>query len=230
MAGFWADMFGTLKSTFGIGGTTGVKLKNSSGNLLVRNAADSADSELTTSKLNNSGDSIVLNSDAAGAGADWKITVARPTSGMTADVSLTLPVDDGTPGQVLSTDGSGVLSWTSAGGSTASSIKVDTTTLAFGSTSPVAMFTTGAADVIPEVEIVIDTAFNGAPTASVGISGNTSKYTSASALDLTAAAGTSFKFYPNLDAQGAESLIITYSAGGATAGSARVLTRFVTPS
>lgn len=230
MAGFWADMFGTLKSTFGIGGTTGVKLKNSSGNLLVRNAADSADTQITTSQVNNSGDSIVINSDATATGADYKITLSRPTSGMTANYTLTLPVDDGTPAQVLSTDGSGVLSWTSAGGSTASSIKVDTTTLAFGSTSPVSMFTTGAADIIPEVEIIIDTAFNGTPTASVGISGNTSKYTSASALDLTAAAGTSFKFYPNLDAQGAESLIITYSAGGASAGSARVLTRFVTPS
>lgn len=230
MAGFWADMFGTLKAKFQIGGTAGTTLKNSSGNLLVRNAADSADAEITTAKLNNSGDSIVLNSDSTGTGADWRITLARPTSGMTADVALTLPVDDGTPGQVLQTDGSGALSWTSAGGSTASSIKVDTTTLGFGSTSPVTMFSTGASDVIPEVEIVIDTPFDGTPTASVGISGNTSKYTSAASLDLTAAAGTSFKFYPNLDAQGAESLIITYSAGGASAGSARVLTRFVTPS
>jgi hypothetical protein len=228
MAGFWADMFGTLKSKFQIGGTAGTTLKNSSGNLVVRNAADSADAQTTTSQLNNSGDSIVINSDAAGTGADWKITVSRPTSGMTADVALTLPVDDGTPGQVLSTDGSGVLSWASAG-STASAVKVDTTSLAFGSTSPVTMFTTGASDVITEVEFIIDTAFNGTPTASVGISGNTSKYTSSSALDLTAAAGTSFKFYPNMTAQGAEALIITYSAGGASAGAARVHVYYATP-
>lgn len=35
---------------------------------------------------------------------------------LSADYTLTLPTDDGTSGQVLSTDGSGVLSWTSGGG------------------------------------------------------------------------------------------------------------------
>ncbi len=34
---------------------------------------------------------------------------------LTADYTLTLPVDDGTSGQILSTDGSGVLSWLAAG-------------------------------------------------------------------------------------------------------------------
>ena len=49
------------------------------------------------------------------------ITIQVPTN-VTADYSLTLPADDGTSGQVLSTDGSGVLSWVTGGsGSSGSS-------------------------------------------------------------------------------------------------------------
>lgn len=225
--GWFSNLLGVTGAFFKIG-TSGVRLKNSSGNLLVRNTGDSADAEITASKLNNSGDSIVLNSDAAGSGADYKITLARPTSGMTADVTLTLPVDDGTPNQVLATDGNGALSWVSAA-STASSEKVDTTSLAFGDSSPVAMFTTGANDVINRVEVIVDTAFNGTPTLSIGISGTTSKYMATSDVDLTATAGTSFVVYPNKTAQGAESLIATYSAGSASAGAARIQVYYDTP-
>lgn len=44
-----------------------------------------------------------------------KVTVTAPS--LAADYTLTLPVDDGTNGQLLRTDGSGVLSWTNAGAS-----------------------------------------------------------------------------------------------------------------
>lgn len=47
-----------------------------------------------------------------GAGTDT-ITLQAPAS-IAASYTLTLPVDDGTPNQVLTTDGSGVLSWTSS--------------------------------------------------------------------------------------------------------------------
>lgn len=57
------------------------------------------------------GDTLEINSDASSSGADWKYTLQRPTSGMAAAVTLTLPVDDGTPNQVLKTDGSGALAW-----------------------------------------------------------------------------------------------------------------------
>lgn len=227
MSGQIIDLLGTTSSTIQVE-KAGVKLKNSSGNLLVRNAADSADSQITTSKLNNSGDSIDINSDAAGTGADWKYTLARPTSGMTADVTFTFPVDDGTPNQVLQTDGSGNTSWVSAG-STASSLKLDTTTIAFGSTSPVAMFTTGASDIIDSIDVIIDTSFDGTPSLSVGITGTTSKYLSATQVDLGAVAKTTYTVHPGFTAQGAESLIATYSSGGATAGSARIIVKYATP-
>lgn len=225
--GRWIDLLGTLKDSIRLG-LSGVRLKNSSGNLLVRNTGDSADAAITTSKANISGDVIDINSDAAGAGADWKYTLQRPASGMTAAVTLTLPVDDGTPNQVLQTDGAGVLSWVSAG-STASSRKVDTTTLNFGDSSPVAMFSTGAGDVIHQVRATVDTAFNGTPSASVGISGTTSKYMGTTDVDLTQATGTVFEVAPGLPAQGAESLIITYAAGGASAGAARFEVEYSTP-
>ena len=224
----FSDLIGTTKAYFKIGSTTGVRLKNSAGDLLVRNTGDSADAAITTSKVNVSGDVVDINSDAAGSGADWKYTIQRPASGMTAAVTLTLPVDDGTASQVLGTDGNGVLSWVSAA-DTALADKMDTTSLAFGTTSPVAMFTTSAADVIDRIEVIIDTAFDGTPTMSVGIAGTTSKYMGTTDVDLTAAAATVFEVHPGLDAAGAESLIVTYAAGGAAAGAARVIVHYGTP-
>lgn len=226
--GLFADLFGTTKSFFKIGSTTGVRLKNVTGNLEVRNTGDSADAEVTASKVKISGEILEINSDAAGAAADWKYTIQRPAAGMTAAVTLTLPVDDGTASQVLSTDGSGNLSWVSAA-DTALALKLNSTSLAFGTASPVAMFTTGAADIIDHIDVVIDTAFDGTPTMSVGIVGTTSKYMGTGEVDLTAAATTIFRVHPGLDAAGAEALIITYAAAGASAGAARVLVYYATP-
>jgi len=54
-----------------------------------------------------------LQLEETGAGTD-KITIQAPAS-IAAAYSLTLPVDDGASGEVLSTNGSGVLSWISPG-------------------------------------------------------------------------------------------------------------------
>lgn len=226
--GLFSDLFGTTKAFFKIGGTTGVRLKNIAGNLFVRNTGDSADAELTASKINVSGESIDLNSDAAESGADWKVTISRATSGMTANLNLTLPVDDGTSGQVLSTDGSGGLSWVSAG-DTSLAVKLNSTGLAFNESSPAAMFSTGANDVIEAIEIVIDTSFDGTPSLSIGVAGTVSKYAGTTDVDLTATAGTVFMVHPGLDAQGIEALIATYSQGGATVGAARIIVHYATP-
>lgn len=222
----FSDLLGTLRTRFRIG-LTGVTIGSSSGSLIVRNTADSADAPITASNANISGDSVTLNSDGA-SGADRAYTLSRPTTGMSADQTFTFPAGNGTAGQVLQTDGSGNTSWVSAG-STASSLKVDTTTLAFGSTSPVAMFSTGGSDVIFRVAVIVDTSFNGTPSLSIGISGTTSKYMASTDIDLTAAAGTEFEVHPGLPAAGVEALIATYSAGGASAGSARILVYFATP-
>jgi len=54
--------------------------------------APPTDVEITPEFL---GDTLVINSDATGAGTDWKYTIARPTSGMTSAQTLTLPTTGG---------------------------------------------------------------------------------------------------------------------------------------
>lgn len=228
MAGIWKNLFGTTKAFFRLG-FAGPRLKDSGGNLAIRNAADSADANLTAGKLSATGNDIELNSDAAGSGADWLYTLRRPSSGMSAAVVLTLPPDDGSPNQVLQTDGSGTLSWATASDTSACTTR-NTTSLAFGSSSTVSMFTLPANAVIDKVTTIIDTAFDGAPTMSVGISGSVSKYVPSTEVDLTAAAKTQFDIYPAEPASGStEALIITYSAGGASAGAARVIVDYSIP-
>ncbi len=229
MATVWQDIVGTVKGYIRLG-FTGVRLKNSGGNLAVRNAGDSADAEVTASKVNISGDVLDINSDAAGAGADWKYTLQRPASGMVAAVVITLPVDDGSPNQVLKTDGNGVTSWTDAG-DTASSNKLNSTTLVFGSTSPVAMFTLPANAIVAAIEVIVDTAFDGTPSLSIGILGTTSKFMAATDVDLTAAAASVFRVHPGLAPEGStQDLIATYAAGGAAEGAARIIVHYAIPS
>jgi hypothetical protein len=58
----------------------GVRLKNNAGDLQVRNSADSAFTKVTASSLETTADAgLVINSDAASSGADWKITIAEGT-------------------------------------------------------------------------------------------------------------------------------------------------------
>lgn len=220
---YWSDLVGTVKATFKIG-LAGVTLKNSAGNLLVRNSGDTADADVTVKKLFVSGDGIELNSDAAGSVADWKYVLQRPVSGMTEAVTLTLPTSDGSPGQVLQTDGTGALSWGNSSGAS-NAIKVDATALAFGSSSTVSMFALPVSSTVDHIDVVVDTPFDGTPTMSVGVNGGSaSKYVPSSYIDLTAAAKTVFQIHPGEQPNGSqESLEIYYTSGSATAGSARVL-------
>jgi hypothetical protein len=222
----WNKLIGTQAGQF-ILGLTGVRLKNLTGNLVVRNNADTADADVTANEFKASGNTgLVINSDSAGTGADWKISVARPATGMTADWTLTLPATAGSPTQVLQTDGAGNTVWVdSASGATDIT---DTTSFAFGSGATVAMFTLPANAVILTTSVIVDTAFDGTPTLSVGISGNASKYVGSGdsllsladrfdVLNQNAAVGTS------------EALQISYSAGGSTVGAGRVLVSYSIP-
>ena len=224
------DALGTLLTKFQIG-IGGVNLKNNSGNLLVRNSADNADAALTASQLNNSGDVIVINSDASGSAADWSVTFGRPSSGMTGNTAFRLPPNNGTAAFVLQTDGSGNTSWIANAGATNQGV-TDTTALVFGSTSPIAMFTLPANASIKAVRVIVDTAFNGTPSISVGIAGTTSKYVASTQVDLLDVAGAKiYEIYPNtIPVNNAENLIITYAANGATVGAARVQVDYVIPS
>jgi hypothetical protein len=216
---------GTTTSKFQLdAAAAGVQLKNLAGNLNVRDALDAADATVTAAEFLASGDTgLVINSNSAGTGADWKVSLARPTTGMTADWTLTLPPNAGSPNQVLLTNGSGVTTWVDAA-SGATDI-TDTTSFAFGSAATVAMFTLPANAIILSMAVIVDTAFDGTPTASVGIAGNASKYMGAGDMNLAIAAG--WNVWPNLPSVGtSEALEIAFSSGSATVGAARVVVNY----
>lgn len=223
---------GTISTIFQIG-LGGLNLKYTGGKLRVRAADDSADAELVASKLSASGDDIVINEDAAGSGADWLYTLRRPSTGMGEARIIKLPAGNPAPGQALYvadyTAGVVTLDFlTIAAGS--DKIVTDTTSLAFGSSTPVAMFTLPANAVVESVKCIVDTAFNGAaPTASIGVAGTTSKYMAATELDLKTTGV--YEVDPGLTADGTtNALIITYAPDSSSAGAARFIVEYSIPS
>lgn len=232
MANQWLDAIGTQLNSFMVGlGTTGLRLKNVSGALVARNKADTADTTITGSQIRASGDNILINSDAAGSGADWTFQISRNPA-QTAALELQGPVAKGTDGYFLRQKPgtpAGVLELELAA-PVSGAPTVDTTNLVFGTTSPLALFTLPANAVVIKIEVVIDTSFNNTPSLSIGITGTTSKYASSTQIDLTEAATTSFSITPNVaPVATTENLIATYAAGGATAGAARILVTYSVP-
>jgi len=224
--GLFLDLKGTTENILRIGTHA---WKGITGGIAARNSTDSADEKVQASQFEATGNTgLIINSDAASSGADWSITLNRPTSGMGAAYTLTLPTDDGSPSQVLQTDGSGVLSWVSAGGSVADKMSVDTTSLAFGTASPVTLFTTPANAVIHKVQVIIDTTFTGTPTLTVGLLGNTAKYMGSGQNSLLGTAEDIYETNPGKPAA-SEALTATYAAGGAGAGAARILVFYSVP-
>lgn len=228
----WKDLKGTVLNKFGIG-LTGPLLKNNSNVLEVRNAADAAYASIKAQLFATHGNDFELNADAAGTSADWKMTYRRPSTGMTHALIFVMPSADPTSGQVLqavSLVGDVItLGWVSAA-STAACESVDTTALAWNSSSTVAMFTNPANGVVELVRVYVDTAFDGTgPSMSVGISGNASKYMGATSVDLTQT-GT-YEVTPGIAPTGStEALQIAFSpASGGSTGAARVETVYAVP-
>src|SRR5690606_16654272 len=138
MAGRWSDLIGTVlgKLQLGIGGPF---VKADSGTVAARNATDAAYAAIRASLVQTYGDDFELNAGAAGSSADWKFTLSRPSTGMTHALKVIFPSGDPTEGQALgvaSFSGDVItLEWISiAAGS--EKIVVDTTSLAFGDSSP----------------------------------------------------------------------------------------------
>lgn len=233
MAGRFLDLLGTLYSKFQLG-LGGPQLKGSTGTVEVRNAADNAYATIRAALLEVYGDDIVINAGAAESGADWTFTVTRPSTGMTHNIQVIWPSADPSVGQALTVASFAgdviTLGYTTIAGGAEKTV-VDTTSLAFGTSSPVAMYTAPANAVELMFQIIIDTPFDGTATLSIGITGTTSKYVSTNQVDLTAPAGTIFEICPGVAAAGGtENLILTYSAGGATVGAARILGYYAVPS
>lgn len=232
MAGRWLDLIGSVlgKIQLGIGGPF---VKNDSGTVAARNAADAAYVAVRAALFQTYGNDFELNAGAASSGDDWKMTISRPSTGMTHDLQVIFPSGDPTTGQALTVASFAgdviTLEWTTVAGGT-DKVVVDSTSLAFGDSSPVTMFTRPANAIVLGVTVVVDTPFDGTPSLSVGISGTPSKYMPTTAVDLTAAAKTAFEYTPNEQAVGStEAMIATYSQGGAAVGAARILTAYVIP-
>jgi len=224
----FSDLRGTTQTTFRIGAAL---LKRITGGIAFRNTADTLDERVQASVYEaNDNIGLIINADSAGTGADYRISLARPAAGMVADWTLTLPPNAGSAAQVLQTNGAGVTTWTTAG-VTAQLIAVDTTTLGFGSASPLALFTTPANAIIEKIQVIIDTPFTGGtPSLTIGITGQTAKYMGATENTLTGVATDKYETNPGLPSTAGEALIGTYAANGASAGSARILVHYVVPS
>jgi len=226
--GLFTDLWGTVKSTFQIE-IGGVKLKNNAANLEVKAADGTTPAGITASKVSITGEVLEINSDAAGAAADWLYTIQRPAAGMTAAVTLTLPPTDGSASQVLQTDGNGVMTWETAA-VTSYNIKCDTTTIAFNGGSPITMLTLPANSIVHQVEVIVDTPYNGlAPTLSVGVAGTVSKFMGTTENNLKGTAKDRYMTHPG-EAAGADVMIVTLVPSTADTGSARVLVYHSVPS
>lgn len=228
--GLFADIKGSTENAIRVGAN--FLLKGISGGFAVRNVGDTADAKIQASTLETSNDSILINYDAASSGNDWTFTFARNPA-QTAALTVQAPPAKGTDGHFLrqkAGTAGGVLELElAAGGATSGAMIVDTTSLAFGTASPLTLFSTPANAVIHRIEVVIDTPFNGTPTVTVGIAGTTAKYMGAAQNNLNGLAGDVYQSNPGLPATAGESLIATYSAGGASAGAARILVHYSVP-
>ncbi len=169
MAGF-KEILGVIDGFLRLG-YTGVRLKAGGTTALqVKNEDDSAWADIEAANH-------ALYDDGSG----FKITLQPPT--LAGDVALTLPDGDGSPGEYLTTDGTGVLSWSPSSG-VANAEQLDETT--FDETSgTLAMFTPPAdSKLLRGKIIVLTTSGAGSPTISIGISGNITKYAATSRSNL----------------------------------------------
>lgn len=178
------DIKGTSQQTFQIQ-KGGARLKNASGVMQIRNATDSDYADLVAKILKASGNSLELNTAAAGSGDDWKMTLARPSSGMTAAVTYTLPASP-INGNVLSTDASGNLSWV-APASTAGKASLDITAQAPTETSKTILAGVSGQNIFVHTLIGrIAQVFDVDPLLTVGDTANASKLVAATDYDLSA--------------------------------------------
>ncbi len=202
---------GTMGNLLGIGGTGGVNLQNSSGKLIVRNAANSANATAQVGSL-----------EIKDTGSANVIVFNAPT--LAGNVTFTLPQDDGTPGQFLSTDGSGVLSWASSN----SNADITDATSFDQASGTLAMFTPPANAVIRKITCIVDVAAAaGSPTLVVGIAGTTNKYMEATDNDMKVAS--IFETQPEYLEDGTPDAIIATVVASAQTFSGRLYVTYSVP-
>lgn len=224
----YMDLKGTSESSFNIGlSSAAIKLKNNSSVLDIKNKADAAYLSIRCLQALITSNQLVLNDDAALAGDDWKMTIARPSTGMTGSVTYTLPAAP-TNGYFLTTDGSGNLSWAAVSSpSVTEKVSVDSTPFVFGDFgADLTMFNLPANAVVHDVQVIVDTAFD-AGTIQIGITGNVNKYMTSGQNDLSEASR--FVSSPNNIPVGVVEAIKGTFTGTPTVGAGRVLVFYSIP-
>lgn len=114
---------GTLTSVSSQTGTGSTFVMNNSPTLITPIIGAATGSSLSVSGSVRTGTSIIIEDPGAGTNT---VTLQAPT--LSTGYSLTLPVDDGLPGQLLTTDGNGVLDWVNTGINVVSNVGTSTDT------------------------------------------------------------------------------------------------------
>jgi hypothetical protein len=234
----YMDLKGTQNPSFMIG-LNGSKLLSDGIRLSLKNKAETVFQDFEAkdiyanaaylAQLNVTGNSFNLNSDATSAGFDWVMTFSRPTAGMSANVNYTFPAAP-INGYFLTTDGAGNLSWaTISTPSVTEKVSVDYAPLTSSTpTGPSTIFSLPANSIVLKVEVLVDSAFDGAPT--VNISGSLSGILMGTAFSDLSENQTKFVVEPLALAQlSSQDITFNFNAGGATVGAARILVHHVIP-
>lgn len=207
---FISDLVGTLKAYFRIGS---LRIKNDSNVLAVKNTGDTGylPVALSSTQYKN------------GTGT---VTLQTPID---VTYSLVLPSNDGSTNEVLSTDGSGNLSWASVATSS-NQVLAQTENVVYNSSTPIVVFTPPANSVIQKVIVDVDTLFDATSVnLSVGVAGTTSKYLGTNDVDLATVAV--YEVEPMFQEDGTpEEVIITFAPGSAgSTGSCNVTILYSNP-
>ena len=213
---FLPDLAGTLLSTLRI--ATSLFKTEDATTMALRTKADDA---YIDGKMN---DLIIVDPDTGN-------TITLSTDVATTHV-IKLPNADGSTGQALITDGSGNWAWaTVATGSNA--MKSQTHTIGFGTgDGAISIFTPPQNAVIHRAIVIVDTAFDGNPTLSVGVTAATARYmqTTQNELDVIDQIWETQPMYEDAEAvAGDREVFATWVAGSATVGSLRVITTYSNP-
>ena len=201
---YLSDLAGTLLAGFRIGVN---KFVSAAGVITARDKADTANVAIAASE------NRLL-------GASFKTTLKSASVGQAADVTFEMPAALGAANQAMADDGTGKLKFITVS-TGANALKAEDQLIPYNSASPVTIIALPAGATIERVAVEVETVFDGTPSLSVGIVGTPAKYMGATDMDLTTALST-FETAPMIEEPGAVSPIVTYAAGGATMGSARV--------
>lgn len=236
----YMSLRGTSEPSFLIG-LNGAKLVYNGITFSLKNKTESAFLDLRVkdltadaifgASLSLSGDSITLNSDAAGSINDYQMILARPSTGQMANVTYTFPASP-VNGYFLTTDASGNLSWSAISSpSVTEKITVHETSISFSSPmGPSNFFTLPANAEILKCEVILGSSFfdTAASVSITGVTtGNTYMFSSQSDLTDLNVSYVAEPIFPSISSS--EQIAVVFVPNGATTGSARIRVHYVIP-